>query len=187
MRRNLSVVRSLLTAAAMLLAVGPASAVTIFDNGGPDRQSGNEMAQWVQTEDFVLATNSVVTGAHFWTGESGAWDGTLDYFFFADAGGVPAAAPFASGTAVNVNKVATGVPLGFGTEYEYSFNLAAPVPVTGGTTYWFGLHLSSNFNRDEIYWETTNVGLGAPAPPAWNRMAAPSPIGSTTAITTRST
>jgi hypothetical protein len=161
MQFKLSFVRPVLGALVTLVAIGPASAVTIFDNGGPDQVSGNEMTHWVQTEDFVLTTDSYLTDAHFWSVEGGSWDGTLDYFLFADAGGVPAAAPFATGSAVNVSKVATGNVLFFGSEYEYSFDLASPIPLSGGTTYWFGLHLSNNFDRDEIYWETTNVGLGA--------------------------
>jgi hypothetical protein len=57
--------------------------------------------------------------------------------------------------------VATGNVLFFGMEYVYDFLLDTPVALSGGTTYWFGLHLASNFDRNEIYWETTSSGLGS--------------------------
>jgi hypothetical protein len=32
--------------------------------------------------------------------------------------------------------------------------------LAGGTTYWFGLHLSSDFDLDRIGWQLTTPGLG---------------------------
>jgi hypothetical protein len=43
----------------------------------------------------------------------------------------------------------------------YSFDLDTPVALVGGTDYWFALHLSSDFDSDGIFWETTSSGLGA--------------------------
>jgi hypothetical protein len=115
----------------------------------------------VGAEDFTLGATQQVTAANFWTLERpGQWDGTLSYFLFADNGGVPASAFFASGQGANVTKQTTGNSAFGYTEYAYSFDLANPVNLLASTKYWFGLHLSNNFDFDEIYWETTGSGFG---------------------------
>lgn len=161
--KKLSIVSAGATSIA-LATMGTASASIIFDGGGPDQQNGNEMTRWVQTQDFILSQDigTRLTDVHFWTFEApGAWDGTLDYFVFANAGGQPASTPFAQGAGANVVKTATGnQPLGFN-EYAYSFDLQTPLDLSANTTYWLGLHLSSNFDRDEIYWSTTTPGVGS--------------------------
>src|SRR5687768_6958853 len=110
-----------------LLLVSRAQSAIIFNNGLPNQVSGNDMTEFVQTEDFVLAASSTVTDAHFWSVENPAaanpWDGTIEWFIFNDAGGQPAAAPFASGNGVSISKVATGNVLFFGMEYVYDFLL----------------------------------------------------------------
>jgi hypothetical protein len=140
--------------------LGTAQAAIIFDGGAPNLASGNEVTGWVQAEDFILGATQQVTAANFWTIEQpGQWDGTLSYFLFADNRGAPASAFFASGQGANVTKQATGnSALGL-TEYAYSFDLANPVNLLASTRYWFGLHLSTDFNRDGIYWETTGSGF----------------------------
>lgn len=79
------------------------------------------MTMWVQAEDFVLsaATGTTLSDVHFWTGESGStWDGTLNYYLFADAGGMPASSPFAQGAGTNVTKTSTSnMVAGFLKEY----------------------------------------------------------------------
>ncbi|TWU09430.1 PEP-CTERM motif protein [Symmachiella macrocystis] len=149
-------------ASTLLLAVmgGAVQAGVVFDNGAPDQSTGNEMTAWIQAEDFVLAQDTTLTDLHFWTLEGGTWDGTLDYYLFNDAGGTPAAAPFATGAGQNVQKTATGNTAVGLTEYAYWVDLQNPLALTGGVTYWIGLHLSANFDRDEIYWETTSGGFG---------------------------
>ncbi|GBL13159.1 hypothetical protein MTo_00449 [Microcystis aeruginosa NIES-1211] len=163
--KNLSIVSAGATSIA-LATMGTASASIIFDGGGPDQQDGNEMTQWVQTEDFILSQDigTRLTDVHFWTFEDpGAWDGTLDYFVFANAGGQPAGTPFAQGAGANVVKTATGNQTFGLNEYAYSFDLQTPLDLSANTTYWLGLHLSSNFDRDEIYWSwsTTTPGVGS--------------------------
>ena len=154
--------RKLFAAALLLGAVfaGGANAAIIYNNGGPNQVNGNEATEWVQTENFSVPQNAQLTDAHFWSVENGAWDGTLDWYVFADVGGQPGAAPLASGSGTNVVKTATGNVLFFGSEFEYNFDLNSPVNLTGGTNYWFGIHLSANYDRDEIYWETTAPTAG---------------------------
>ena len=51
-------------ALAALAAVSLASqAGVVYNNGAPDNASGNETAQWVQTEDYTPALNTTLTGA----------------------------------------------------------------------------------------------------------------------------
>jgi hypothetical protein len=150
-------------AAAIVAAFGtasPAAAAVIYDNGGPNRDTTDEMTEWVQAEDFSVASAKTLKGAHFWTVEYGAWDGALTWYIFANNGGLPGAA-LATGSGVNVTKTATGNFLYDGPQYEYAFDFDNPVALTGGTTYWFGLHLSADFDLDRIGWQLTLPGLGA--------------------------
>lgn len=153
-------------AAMLLAATGQVQAATLIYNGGsPNLANGNEIAQWVQAEDFVLAANASLESVRFWTIESptASWDGSLQWYLFADNGGQPAASAFGSGSGTSISKAATGnIALGFYVEYQYDFSLLSPVALTAGTTYWLGLHVNNNFNRADVYWETTN-GAGATA------------------------
>ena len=149
------------TLASMLLAFGAgAQAAVVYDNGAPDQGGGNEMTAWIQADDFTLASTTTITEVHFWTVEDAAsagYSGSIEYAFYADAGGAPSpSATFAAGT--GLTRVATGnSPFGY-TEYYYSFNVA-PFVATGGTTYWLGLHNGpiANDSRAEFYWETTGA------------------------------
>ena len=149
-------------AAAIAVAFGagsPAAATIIYDNGGPNRDATDEMTEWVQAEDFSVASATTLRGAHFWTVEIGAWDGTLTWYVFADNSGLPGST-LATGNGKNVLKTATG-NLVFGEpQYEYSFDFDNPLALTGGTPYWFGLHLSSDFGLDRIGWQLTLPGFG---------------------------
>jgi hypothetical protein len=157
---------------------GRANALVIFDGGTPDDFDGFEVSQAVEADDFVLGTDSYLTDVHFWSlegynstyiGGGNQWDGTLEYFLFADAGGQPNTTPFLSGNGQNVTKnflgqVSLGIDptLGEMNKYEYSFDLENPVLLSGGTTYWLGLHLASDYlDRDQIYWATTDNVFGS--------------------------
>jgi hypothetical protein len=141
-----------------LLAASPmAYGVVVYDNGGPDQVGGNESTMWLQTENFQLTSPSTIGAAEFWTGEIGsAWDGTLSWWIFDNNAGQPGTI-LASGAGAGVTKVATGTSMSYlGVEYKYDFSLNGVPTLAAGTTYWFGIHLSSDWSRDEIYWETTN-------------------------------
>jgi hypothetical protein len=131
----------------------------------------DELTGWVQADFFELKDPVKVTDAHFWTIENDgyyatadgiprSWDGTLEYFFFSDAGYNPGAL-MASGDGQSIVKTATGLRSGpppdatpdppkiRGPEYKYSFDLETPLVLNPGK-YWFGLHLSSQFLADYI-------------------------------------
>jgi len=147
---------------AVLLAVVALGAASVFagplwvDNSPPDGANGNEMTQWLQTEDFRVPTNGTLESVIFWAFPyyGNPYDGTLQYWIFADNAGDPGAV-MATGV---VNPPA--VPYGntqFGPDYTFMFNTAQVALVTG-TTYHLGLHLNTKGNyqvRDNWYWEST--------------------------------
>jgi hypothetical protein len=136
----------------------------VFDNGLPDQGDGGSLTTFVGADDFVLGAPTTITDAHFWSVEDDPWDGTLQWFIFEDDGGQPVAAPLATGDGIAVSKVATGnVIAGFLDEFAYDFRLDTPVLLGAGTTYWFGLHLSSSFDFAFIGWESTDSGFGFPS------------------------
>lgn len=135
----------------------------LFHNGAPSLTAGREATLWIQAEDFAVKQDSLLDNIQFWTVEApeSVWDGTLKYFLFEDIDGEPDTQPLVSGIGVNVLKQATNRSLfNYYDEYSYSFDLEKPVEIAANTTYWLGLHLSSNFGRDDIYWETTDKGFG---------------------------
>ena len=144
------------------LAAQGASADIIYNNGAPNGVSGNDSTQWVQAEDFVLSQKNHITDAHIFIaglGGIGNWDGTMNYYFFADAGGSPGNL-LASGAGQNVTVTDTGAAWGpGGNVFEVGFDLQAELVVFPGAT-WFGIHLSTNFDRDDIYWVTTDPTSG---------------------------
>ncbi|RUT06219.1 hypothetical protein DSM106972_034250 [Dulcicalothrix desertica PCC 7102] len=181
-----------LFAALGLLQTGRASATqsifdqkkVLFDNDGvPSLTAGREATLWIQAEDFAVEQDSWLDHIQFWTVEApgSKWDGTVKYSLFEDIDGQPDTQPFVSGIGANVVKKATNRSLfNYYDEYSYSFDLEKPVKIAADTTYWLGLHLSSNFDRDEIYWETTDKGFGTNGMSAylgelknWSRSSAP--------------
>lgn len=140
----------------------PASATVVFDNGLPNAIDGNETTAWLQSEDFAIAGGAAITGAGVYfagRGGIGAWDGVVDYFLFGDAGGTPGAL-LASGAGSNVATVDSGIAWCCGgNAFLLTFDFASAFNAIAGTTYWFGIHLSSDYNRDEIYWVQTSTGL----------------------------
>jgi hypothetical protein len=149
----------ILAAIPLLFAASEARAVLLFDGGEPEGNgSGIEDTIRVLANDFVLSEDGTVTAADIWASVDDSWDGTLEYYFFESAGNLPASTPLATGIGTNVIQTATGVP----SEYLFHFDLAQPVPLQGGQTYWFGLHLKQSFADDGsyAYWSTTSLDFG---------------------------
>jgi len=155
---------------ALAFCASQTDGAVIFDNGMPDVSAtdyGRNITGWVQAEDFTLTVPTVLTAMHFWTAElpGNPWDGTLEYFLFDDVAGQPASTPFVSGLGVNIVRLNVGNPWAVNpnaTQYEYSFDLDAPVNLLA-STYWVGLHLASSYGplAGDVYWATTSLALGA--------------------------
>lgn len=165
------VVRTL--AALALCALGGANAGVIYDNGvGAVSSSPTSDADPARffADNFVLqAGANIITDVH-WRGiylpnnTPGADAFTIQ--FYADAGGVPAAAPlnsFSVGSAVN--RTDTGFDLGSGLFaadiYAYSA-VIAPLALTAGTTYWLSIFNDTTTDiNDNWSWGGTPGGDGS--------------------------
>jgi len=157
---------SVLAGALILAAAASAQAVVIYDNGAPNQQNGNEMTEWIQSEDFTFAADTTVTDVHFWSAEAAnAFSGSIVYTIYADNGGNPGAA-LETGTGDNLVRTGTGLNVPPGntslSEFFYSFDIT-PFLALGGTTYHLGLHNGpdTNSTRVEMYWETTDPNTTA--------------------------
>lgn len=142
-------------AAVLLLAVSSVHAGLVYDNGGPDSSNGNEMTEWIQAEDFALATAANVTDVRFWAismNEPGSYQGSITWSVYADAAGQPGALLYRN---LVTPSRAFDHSTGFGPSYEYDFSVGSLNLAAG--TYWLGLHNGplSTTNRADLYWETT--------------------------------
>src|SRR5664279_3077581 len=84
--------------------VGSANA-SFIGNGPPNQSGGSDLNEYLEADNFTLATAANIAKVQYWSVQSDSTDyaGTTDWFFYSDASGVPGAL-IASG-----NTVATGV------------------------------------------------------------------------------
>lgn len=129
----------------------------IYENGNTDinSDSGNEMTNWIQADDFQIATNEIVDAAECdWfstTAGHPLWDGTIEWKIYFDNGGTPGLV-HASGNGSNIQTVVIGNAQGW-EWYNTAFDLGQQVLLTAGQRYWLGLHFSTDCStRDEVYW-----------------------------------
>ena len=146
----------LIAALAGAVLATSAQADVIYDNGTPASGdlNGNDATQWVQAEDFTLAAGGIVTGAGVYIAGIngiGNWDGNFTYYLFASNGSDPGSV-LQTGD-VSVTPVDTGSTWDFGGNiYLFEFDFLSSFDASVGTTYWLGIHASSDWNRDNIYW-----------------------------------
>jgi len=140
---------------------------TIYYNGGPNGLSGNEMTEWIQTEEFTLPTAATLNDIHFWdVGFAGSYAGSTTWIIYSDNGGNPGGV-VATGSG-DYARTDTGVSLYFGEEFLNDIT-GLNVSLLGGVEYHLGLHngpLAHN-SRDNLYWETTSFFDGVTAR-EWN-------------------
>lgn len=150
--------------AAALLAVSmPGEAAIVYNNGGPNGVSGNETTAWVQAEDFSFAAATTVTGAGVYLagfGNVSAWDGSFTYYIYADASGSPGSILQSGAVTPTVTDSGIGWSFG-GNAFLFAFDLGSGFAAAAGVTYWLGIHTSADFNRDDIYWVTTDANATA--------------------------
>jgi hypothetical protein len=83
---------------------GTANATVIYDNGGPNTQTGLPIEPFTTADDFTLAASAAIQRVGFYlqtdNGIAG-WSQSVNYAFMSDAGGLPGAV-LASGAAQNV-------------------------------------------------------------------------------------
>lgn len=146
-------------AAVFLVASARASVGEILvDNGTPNGLSGNEMTQWVQSEDFVLDQPARVGGVRFWAVEirPDSYQGAISWWLHSNAGGEPGDI-LHFGSAVPI-RVPSGNSAPEGTEYQFDF--ALPNLLLSPNSYWLTLHNGdpSFRSRSEFYWSTSDGG-----------------------------
>ena len=160
----MSKARVLLAVCALVLLVSAFARADniIYDNGGPNQQDGNEMTEWVQTEDFVLKSDQTLTDLHFWDIEaSPGYFGSITWWVVGDDGNGNPNFNNILGTENTTNNMRVQLQCGiFGIYCEYSnwIDLTTPIALKGGVTYHLALHNGpvTNDAREEFYWETTN-------------------------------
>src|ERR1035437_3892590 len=83
--------RMLMLVAVLMCMVSASFAGTVYNNGGPNQQSGNEITQWIGAEDFMIPTPTTVTDVHFWSLEDpgGTFAGSIWYGIYNNVGGTP--------------------------------------------------------------------------------------------------
>ncbi len=149
---------------AALAAPGTSSA-QVYDNGLPDGDSGNEMTEWIQANDFTLGQSYNVTGFRFWAVSlaPSAYLGQIAWRIHGNDAGAP------DDDNVLFSGLSAAVPvdegnLGFQGNTRLRFDIGTNFTLGAGT-YWLSLHNGdySNTSRREFYWETTdpNGTLGA--------------------------
>jgi hypothetical protein len=148
--------RRVIVLLALVMMLTPAFAGVVYDNGGPNQQNGNDMTEWVQTEDFTLASPATITGITFWDIQSGAYNGSLTYIVYDDAAGLPGSVL----EQANTSSVArTYIQLVMGGLYSEYINTISGLNIAlAAGTYHLGLHNGplSQTSRMDFYWETTN-------------------------------
>ncbi len=149
--------RIALSALALLIFAGTFAhaSTVVYNNGGPNQQNGNEMTEWVQTEDFTLTSTTTISDIHFWDVE-GSYAGTISWWITGDSGGDPNFNDVLASANQAVTHTATGVCVFFGCEFENDWNISDLT--LGPGTYHLALHNGdiSNNARSEFYWETTD-------------------------------
>ncbi len=135
----------------------------VFRSGvSPIPFSGDFIDDRILAEDFVLQNSWIVTDAHFAffcaIPDDCPTIEPLLYFFFEDNNGLPGAV-IDQGTATNV-KVMPLAPEP--DHFEVWFDLQDDIPLDAGTTYWFGLKYTSNFDFIDPFpvWLQTDQAIG---------------------------
>jgi hypothetical protein len=141
---------------------GSAWASFISVNGPPSLLGGGlNTFSVVAAESFTLSASTTIRAAEFFTEEfPPLWDGTLDYFIFANNSPFPASSPLAGGQGHNppVHKsLVVDGGVSSTTIAKYDFDLITPLTLAPGT-YWLGLHLQQDFSLNgSIFWDFTTT------------------------------
>ena len=151
--------KSALFALPLMVFASFANADVVFNNGSPNQHNGNEMTDFLQSEDFTLGAAATVNSVTFWNlqGVPADYNGSIYWAIQADAAGTPGGI-IASGTTAAVTRAATGLfaTNGFA-EFSNIFSIA-PTALSAGPTYWLTLHdgPTSDSNFADFYWEWSN-------------------------------
>lgn len=147
------------------------SASVIYNDGSPNKANGNEMTEWIQSEDFTLSTSQTIAGVKFWDFQNAnSYNGSISWFIYSDNAGVPGSILDQGNVASTRTVTGMYVPASY-SEYENEFSTGNLT--LGPGTYHLGLHNgpTSDTSRAEFYWETTSLN-GTPTGDEVNLQAA---------------
>jgi hypothetical protein len=156
--------RTFLIAAALVASVATRATAqaVVYDNGGPNQASGNEMSDWIQAENFTFGSSATFNQIRFWDIEAppGYSGNGISWWIFTNDGlGNPGAILY-NGTATPTRQ-ATGNSLGgYGTYVEFQNDLSIGSLTLGPGSYWLGLHEGNDYAYRSFGWETTNPTAG---------------------------
>ena len=150
----------------LVCAVGSGS--VIYNNGGPNQGSADELSDILVVEDFPVASAATLTSLEFWDVEGPTgYNGSISWFLYSDLAGLPGAivAQGSASGAGQITRTATGINniIGGYDEFDDVMNLTASLTTgslaVGPGTYWIGLHdgdISNITPFQDFYWETTD-------------------------------
>ncbi|MCX6632245.1 MAG: PEP-CTERM sorting domain-containing protein [Candidatus Solibacter sp.] len=148
-----------------LLGVGSLCAdVIVYDNGGPDHafHSGSEITHFIQSDDFVFASNTVIHDVHFYALDPtvSVYQGSIAWSIAVDDGAGAPGSVSAFGSAV-AGLASTGFSVGGRTEKLVSF-IIPDFAALAGQVYWLELHNGPTTTSANLgfLWETTATGAG---------------------------
>jgi hypothetical protein len=158
--------------ASLLLLLSPAAwAGIIYDNGTPITAPTLACASVcpdiitsVGQGAFTLTSNSIVTGARFWTFQSdGAYNGgTMDWRIFLDNAGIQGALVGSGKFTLSQSKIGPVSVAGLNvTEYQNDFTIASlPInPSSPPQTYFLDISDSSGQDKFGVFWATSGQNL----------------------------
>lgn len=154
------------------------SAGIIYDNGGPNQLTSNEMTSSIQTQSFTLSSARIMNGVRFWavdwSAERDGYTGEITYFIYADSTLSPGTPGdlLASETLAIVPKDIKLIKLYSGGTVgdEYFFEFTIPdFHVESDTTYHLGFHngQESIITYKNFSWETADDNE-TPTGQRWN-------------------
>jgi hypothetical protein len=120
---------------------------------------GDEMAHWIQAEDFTFGSATTLTDVRFWSVDRGGYNGSVTWSIYADdaVSNQPGSLLFRGNTVPVTTDLGTFGFQGIGhQELQNDFSVGSIVLAAG--KYWLGLHngLLSEDSIGQYYWKTTS-------------------------------
>lgn len=135
----------------MALVANVANAGVVFDTGS-EIGMANYATYRLLADDFRLTQDTTLSGGSLGVigfDNFSRWDGTLEYYVFADDSGRPGAS-LAHGNAANIS-LTDGIDSWqqFGDTKRLNFDFESSILVLADTTYWLGIHLQNDYDDSE--------------------------------------
>ena len=146
-------------AVVLLIAIATANAATIYQNGAPNLDSGNEMTSRLQAEDFVLNEANSLTGVRFWAfyynDLAAGYLGSVAWGIYADSNGQPGSVLFYGLVTPVLSAGSENCCAGIAAELQFGL----PNISLASGTYWLALHNgpTSRTSNEDFYWQTTDA------------------------------